>query len=93
MRSTIKTYIPSLIVLLLSLSLITSCQAITEKENPAIGNQGLTVQPIGQTSVHTISVFPSPDQGTPWKSYTNINWVTQIALIKAEIYGQPVEAV
>lgn len=79
MRSTIKTYIPSLIVLLLSLSLITSCQAISEKENPAIGIQRVTVQPIGQIIVHTMSVNPSPEQGTPWKSYPNINWVSQIA--------------
>jgi hypothetical protein len=79
MRSTIKTYIPNLIVLLLSLSLITSCQAISEKENPAIGIQRVTVQPIGQIIVHTMSVNPSPEQGTPWKSYPNINWVSQIA--------------
>jgi len=77
MRSTIKTYIPSLIVLLLSLSLITSCQAISEKENPAIGIQRVTVQPIGQIIVHTMSVNPSPEQGTPWKIVPNINWVSQ----------------
>jgi ligand-binding sensor domain-containing protein len=79
-RNTIKAYPLRMTILLLCLSLITSCQAVSEKGNPAIGYQSLTVQPVGQTNVHTISITASPEQRTHWKSYPNINWVTQIAV-------------
>jgi ligand-binding sensor domain-containing protein len=80
MRKIIKAYPLRLMILLLFISLMTGCQALSEKENPANGIQRVTDQPIGQTTIHTISVTPPPEQLTHWKSYPNINSVSEIAL-------------
>jgi ligand-binding sensor domain-containing protein len=79
MRRTIKTYSLKLMILLIFTCLITGCQALSEKENSAIGIQSVTDQEIGQTTIHTISVTPPLEQPTQWKTYSNIDWVTQIA--------------
>jgi ligand-binding sensor domain-containing protein len=79
MQRIIKASIFRLIIILPVISLITSCQANSGKENQTVAIQELTVQPIRKTTVHTIPFTPSPEQLTHWKSYPNINWGTQIS--------------
>ena len=76
----IKTYALRLIIILPFISIISSCQTIRENPCQTIAIQEVALQPIGQITAHVISLNPSSNQTTHWKSYTNINWVTQIAL-------------
>jgi ligand-binding sensor domain-containing protein len=76
----IKPCFLRLIIILIFISVITSCQNISDTDSQAITIPELSQQPIGQTTVHTISFIPSSGQINHWKSFTNINWITQISL-------------
>ena len=79
-QKTSKTWFFKLIILLALTCLVTSCQATSVNSHQTVTIQELEQQPIGQTIIRRISLDAPSEQHTHWKSYPNINWVSQIAL-------------
>jgi ligand-binding sensor domain-containing protein len=68
----------SRLILIAFVLLITGCQTTRQFLTPVIAIRGTTLQP--KVTLHTISLVSSSDQNTPWKAFTNIDDVNQIAL-------------